>query len=199
MFGKIIKQYTRKFQYARQGIKVNPKRISSKVKIEAPNNLDDDVIIQNDVEIGRNTYIGPWVFIFSHVSIGRYVSIAAQTIIGGYEHEQTHFTTKQAIFDQTKTVIGHDVWIGGKAVIKRGVTVGTGAIVGAGSIVTKNVPPYAVVVGNPARVIRYRFDDDTIYKLINSKWWELDADIIQHLPHDDIKKCIEIINKSSGK
>lgn len=199
MFGKIIKQYIRQFQYKRQGIKASPKRISNRVTIEPPCNLDEDVIIQNDVVIGRSTYIGPWAFLFSHVSIGRYVSIAAHTLIGGYEHEQNHLSTKQAIFDQTKTVIGHDVWIGGNVIIKRGVTVGHGAIIGAGAVVTKNVPPYAVVVGNPAKVVRYRFDDDTIKNLLSLKWWDLDAETVKQLPKDDVQKCIEILKQISGK
>jgi acetyltransferase-like isoleucine patch superfamily enzyme len=68
--------------------------------------------------------------------------------------------------------IGNDVWIGQAAQIMSGVTVGDGAIVGAGSIVTRDVPPYAVVGGNPARVIRYRFDDETIARMQSMAWWD---------------------------
>ena len=70
--------------------------------------------------------------------------------------------------------IGNDVWIGQAAQIMSGVRVGDGAIVGAGAIVTRDVPPYAVVAGNPARLIRYRFDDATIAKLVSTAWWDWD-------------------------
>lgn len=63
------------------------------------------------------------------------------------------------------------MWIGCNAVIMRGVTIGDGAVIGASSVVTKDVPPYSVVVGNPGKVIKYRFDEDIVCKLLNMKWW----------------------------
>ncbi len=70
------------------------------------------------------------------------------------------------------TVIGNDVWIGVGAIILPGVKIGDGAIIGGGSIVTKDIPPYAIAVGNPARVIKYRFTPDIIEKLLEIKWWQ---------------------------
>jgi virginiamycin A acetyltransferase len=69
-------------------------------------------------------------------------------------------------------VIGNDVWIGYGAMILSGVTIGDGAVVGAGAIVTKDVPPYAIVAGNPARIIRYRFNADAIERLLQICWWD---------------------------
>lgn len=69
--------------------------------------------------------------------------------------------------------IGHDVWIGMRAIVLDGITVGNGAVIAANSVVTKDVPPYAIVAGIPARIIKYRFDGDKIDKLEDSKWWEL--------------------------
>ena len=84
-----------------------------------------------------------------------------------------------AVFKKHIT-IGNDVWIGQHATIFPGVTVGDGAIIGAYAIVTKDVPPYAIVGGNPAKIIRKRFDDETIKVLLETKWWELDDSIIIH-------------------
>lgn len=70
------------------------------------------------------------------------------------------------------TVIGNDVWIGYEAVIMQGITIGDGAIIGTRAVVTKDVPPYAVVGGVPAKIIKYRFDDETISELLRLKWWD---------------------------
>ena len=75
-----------------------------------------------------------------------------------------------------KTIIGHDVWIGYRAIILPGVIVGDGAIIGAGSIVTKDVAPYSIVAGNPARHIRYRFELETIEKITNKNIFDTDKD-----------------------
>lgn len=83
------------------------------------------------------------------------------------------------------TIIGNDVWIGHNATIMPGVTIGSGAIIGACSVVTKNVPDYCIVAGNPARVIRKRFDDETIAKLMEIQWW--------NWPHEKIFSNIKHI------
>jgi len=78
--------------------------------------------------------------------------------------------------DDIRTHIGNDVWIGGNVLIKAGVSVGDGAVIGMGSVVTKDVPPYAIVAGCPARVIRKRFEDPIIEKLLKIKWWNFDEE-----------------------
>lgn len=119
--------------------------------------------------------------------IGSFCSIANNVIIGGAMHPvswvstspvfydgrdsvRAKFSTHKRIPDQI-TVIEHDVWIGEKSMIKQGVKIGIGAVIGMGSIVTKDVEPYSIVAGNPARLIRKRFDDETINLLLESKWW----------------------------
>ena len=77
------------------------------------------------------------------------------------------------------TIIENDVWIGDNVIILPGVSIGTGAVIGAASIVTKDVEPYTIVAGNPARPIKKRFTDDKINELLNSKWWEWDSDKIK--------------------
>ena len=87
--------------------------------------------------------------------------------------------------------IGNDVWIGYRAVIMGGVIIGDGAIVGACAVVTHDVPPYAVVAGVPARIVKYRFPKEIIDKLEELKWWDYPEDFIVRLPFDDIDACIK--------
>lgn len=80
---------------------------------------------------------------------------------------------------QKKVIIGNDVWIGSHALILGGVKIGDGAVIGAGAVVTKDVPPYAVVGGVPARIIKYRFSQEIIDKLLEIKWWNLPENILK--------------------
>jgi len=145
--------------------------------------------IHSDTKIGSYTYIGKNCNI-TKATIGRYCSIANNVSIGQGEHDLNQISTSSLFYDNSyekltmnDCFIAHDVWIGTDSIILRGVTVGNGAVVGANSVVTKDVPPYAIVVGSPARIIRFRFDEDKIEKIISSKWWELNL--------DDAKNIIE--------
>lgn len=116
------------------------------------------------------------------LKIGAFTSIASgvQILLGG-EHRIDWVTTYMSwkkgekISGHPKTkgdvIIGSDVWIGTEAIILSGVTIGDGAVIGARSVVTKDVPPYAIVAGNPSRIIKKRFDDQTIKRLLDVKWW----------------------------
>ena len=97
--------------------------------------------------------------------------------------DESFFSDDKVCTLKGPTIVGNDVWIGYNSVIMPGVHIGDGAIIGTRSVVTKDVPPYTVVAGDPARPIRKRFDDDTIEKLMALKWWDLpDEEIREFLP-----------------
>lgn len=141
----------------------------------------------------RNCKVGKYVFVgpkgtFNNVEIGNYTCIAPSCQIGGLEHPYWEASISPKLYkDNTPrktTRIGHDVWIAANCIIRQGVTIGDGAVVGAGSFVNKDVPPYAIVFGSPAKLYKYRFDQETINELNESHYWELDP-----------KKAKAILNK----
>lgn len=150
-----------------------------------------------DERIGLFSYLGNDSEI-KNADIGRFCSIARNVAIGAPEHPvdwvSSHpiqynglrwfdtvatwneFSDESEVFrgNRKRTRIGHDVWICRNVVIRQGVTVGTGAVIGANAFVNRDVPPYAMVGGVPGKVIRYRFDDETVARLLASEWWTLD-------------------------
>lgn len=129
--------------------------------------------------------------------IGKFCCLSDSVIIGGAMHPM-HFVSMSSVFlshndssvkklgdlnflPKIKTIIGHDVWIGNRAIIKAGVILGTGSVIGTGSVVTKDVPPYAVVAGNPAKIIKYRFNVELREELLQSNWWNIDEDRLKIL------------------
>ena len=92
-------------------------------------------------------------------------------------------------------VIGNDVWIGDHVIIMHGITIGDGAVIGSGAVVTHDVPPYAIVVGVPGKIIKYRFDKKIISELEKLKWWNLPDYKVAELPFNDIHGCIKELKK----
>ena len=134
--------------------------------------------VDGSSEVGGNTYIGCYCYI-TRAKIGRYVSIANNVSIGQGEHQLDRISTSSLFYKDPWSMltskdceIGSDVWIGVDAVILRGVKIGTGAVIAANAVVTKDVPDFAVVAGVPARIIKYRFTESQILKILASNWWE---------------------------
>lgn len=168
--------------------------VSLKSKIDAKVTLSEDVVINEGVSLRGNVKIGKGSFVNgpsviaapdnAPVIIGSFCSIAGFVYIVSANHNIQFPTSYQistgkysGIFKDNigKTGpinIGNDVWIGTHAVILSGVTIGNGAVIAAGSVVTKDIPPYAVVGGIPAKVIKFRFEDSSIKKLEDLKWWD---------------------------
>jgi acetyltransferase-like isoleucine patch superfamily enzyme len=162
--------------------------------------MSGTVMLDPRIAVGRQTYgVGEQtVLLFrddDRVSIGDYCSIAyGVTIVASGEHNfravaNFPFIARFQGNDQHDTyskgpvVIGNDVWIGAKATILSGVTIGDGAVIAAGAVVTDSVPPYAIVGGVPAKLIKYRFDAETVSRLLQIGWWDWQLDqIVEQLP-----------------
>ncbi|HAR97340.1 MAG TPA: acetyltransferase [Syntrophus sp. (in: bacteria)] len=153
------------------------------------------IIPKGDIAIGRGTYGCLHIQTFhpsDRVSIGRYCSIAPEVLIlagGGHrtdlpstypfrkkfnpENENTDVVSKGAV------VIGNDVWIGARALVLSGVTIGDGAVIAGGSVVVKDIPPFAITGGNPAKVLRLRLPEAAIAAMLRIRWWEWDEERIR--------------------
>jgi acetyltransferase-like isoleucine patch superfamily enzyme len=169
-----------------QGLRTIPR--GAQLILEAQTAINVDTMVFNALEIGAMTYIRSGSQLRNVSEIGRFCSISNQVILGqergGRAHCLTGVTTNPFFLETAgagahewampATRIGHDVWIGRDAMIMEGVTVGTGAVIGSRSVVTKDVPAYAIVAGNPARLVRYRLPPEIIAPLLESRWWEAD-------------------------
>jgi len=147
-------------------------------------------------EVGDYTFINKYCLIDSNVTtVGKFCSIAYNVRIGLGGHPADWLSTHPFLYDKKygfvkkdlqwtskseKTVVGNDVWIGANATILGGVIIGDGAIIGAHSLVNKDVEPYSIVVGTPAKHIRYRHDETTIKSLLKSKWWDKSAEELKN-------------------
>ena len=129
----------------------------------------------------RQTKIQNYCYIAQSTSvvnsrIGNYVSIGPNVVIGGAEHDYSSLSTSNFISSPKKTdltLIGHDVWIGAGSVIRPGIEIGIGAVVGANSVVTRNIEPFEIVAGAPAKFIKFRFEKHKRQKIVQSYWWKL--------------------------
>ena len=152
------------------------------------NNCDVGCSDLNEVTLGDYSYINSGKCYLA--TIGKFCSIGQNVRIGGFATHPQNISTHPSFFhpnpqirisfykdkthkDYIPIEIGNDVWIGDNVSIIDGVKIGTGSIIGAGAIVTKDIPPYCIAVGVPAKIIRKRFDNDSITSLLKTKWWDL--------------------------
>jgi len=165
---------------------------------EGKNRITEGVVLRN-CKLGIATYVGVNTKL-EKVNVGRYCSIGPNVrVVLGTHPADTFVSTFPAFFSTRKqagfsfvrenkfeefkyadrenkyaVVIGNDVWIGDGAVLLQGIEIGDGAIIAAGAVVTKNVPPYAVVAGVPAKIIKYRFTPEIVERLVEIQWWNRD-------------------------
>ncbi|SHE42894.1 Acetyltransferase (isoleucine patch superfamily) [Litoreibacter ascidiaceicola] len=189
----------------------NTRGRSLNLAFETPSQLNNGpAFYYNDLQIGAYSYLRTGTV--RHVRrIGRYCSIAPNVTLGESEH-MTNWLSSSTAFHRADQFsfyppekeaaaarvlpmdaaphdaatgdvdIGHDVWIGTNVTVRRGVTIGTGAVIGGGAFVVKDVPPYAIVAGVPAKILRYRFPDKVIEAMHLVRWWEFDANDLAELP-----------------
>lgn len=160
--------------------------------------------------IGEHTYVVPGsTIVDSRTRIGKFCSIAKNVSIGTTMHPVHALTThpvsytgeedglnippeNRVEFQNKRPVhIGNDVWIGLNVAIMDGVSIGDGA----GAVVTKDIPPYAIAVGVPARVIKYRFDEKTVARLLKTRWWDRSPEVIAQLPQGDVPAALDLLEK----
>jgi len=178
-------------------------RINLKCKFEGHNKIGSEVKLSK-TEIGYGTYIAANSKI-SNTKIGRFCSIGPniKTVIGRHPtkkmvstHPAFFSTLKQAGFTYSKKnhfeefefaqnteksiIIGNDVWVGSNVLILEGLKIGDGSIIAAGAVVTKNIEPYSIVGGVPAKFIKYRFNEKYRDFLLNFKWWNKDISWIEN-------------------
>lgn len=163
------------------------------------------------ITVGAYSYVVDYAYWLptprTHIMIGNYCSLSRQLSFNvGRNHNFKNVTTyplyilensfkpsqENLYKNPHQIIIGHDVWIGHGATIMGGVKIGNGAVIGANAVVAKDIPPYAIVVGNPARVIKYRFDAATIKKFLAVKWWNWSPEkIADNLPlMTDVEKFL---------
>ncbi|MBU3607796.1 CatB-related O-acetyltransferase [Polynucleobacter nymphae] len=166
--------------------------------------------------VGRYVAIGCHSFM-SRAKTGNYCTFGNRVSIGGLNHDYRLVTSHEVAFRNTSAIygetivdkdayiqgqdqnpqyhveMGHDIWIGDNAVVLPGRKIGTGAVIGAGAVVTTDVPAYSIIVGNPGRILKYRFPDDVILRLLSSNWWDKTISDLKGFDFSDmdtfLKKC----------
>lgn len=177
-------------------VSINDFSVVQDSKICERNTIQRNNLIYSS-KVGRYTYTGRNTHIWN-ADIGAFNSISWNVSIGGANHDYHKVTTHAFLYSkdfeiikgaplydrfQEHCVIGNDVWIGCNAVIGRDVIVGDGAVIAAGAVVTKNVEPYTIVAGVPARPLKKRFSDSVIEELLKCKWWNLKPEVLGENSH----------------
>lgn len=190
-----------------------------KLIFERPASLRN-TIFRGSNRIGAFSYGNAETLIYS-ADIGRFCSLAHRVTIGPPEHPTDWMSTHGFAFgdlgvfrnapgyekilgeerfetNHQRTRIGHDVWIGHGAYIRRGVTIGDGAVVAAGAVVVADAPPYAVLGGTPAKVIRMRFDEETVARFLKLQWWlyDLDRRALPGLRYSEPLQALDILEQA---
>jgi len=167
----------------------------------------------NRTQVGRYSGFGSFSYLVD-TEVGRYATIGSRVSVGGFNHPVNWLSVHEFQYRDTSRIyganvytaadsvhqphsldtnLGDDVWVGDNVVILRGVKVSTGVIVGAGSVVTKDIEPYMIAVGNPARVLRPRFEPSVVKRLLELRWWELELHQLRDLNYSKVDDALNTI------
>lgn len=177
--------------------------------------VEEGVAISNvqfgcrEIRIGAQSYLRSGCELHNVSEIGRFCSIGNGVVLGqdkaGHPldwvttHPIAHEVESRRYDARVRaTTLGHDVWIGREAMVFEGVSIGIGAVVAARSVVTRDVPPYAIVAGVPARVVRFRFPEPLREQLLDSRWWTAPPAALHSLPLDQPERFCAALAASSG-
>jgi acetyltransferase-like isoleucine patch superfamily enzyme len=182
--------------------------------------------LNKNTQVGPDSDVGAWFGMnescfIARATIGRYCAVGARTSINPFNHptdwlsicefqyhprsfdwvpEYREFDRLERTPDMFQRVtIGSDVWTGHNVNVMGGVTIGDGAVVAAGAVVTKDVPPFAMVAGVPATVKRLRFPEKTVERLLRVRWWDMELRELSGLPFRDVERCLDIIEERRAR
>jgi acetyltransferase-like isoleucine patch superfamily enzyme len=181
---------------------------ATRLTLEGQNTIKRSYI-EGSVSLGLLSYVNSYSQV-RHAAIGRYCSVADEVMISPNKHPARWFSTHPTLVRQSTTSdseavgervvkVGHDVWIGARAIIMGGVSIGNGAIIGAGAVVTKPVAAYEIVGGLPARVIGQRFADATIDRFEKLQWWNYDIRALGGIDMSDVERVLDVVEKAVGE
>lgn len=161
------------------------------VNFEGKNAVPDRCNFSGNIKIGYGTTLGYNNLLGGEIIVGKYCQVGADVALHASNHPMNYMTTYinknlfngalKTLKQENKISIGHDVWIGHGVIVVGNVTIGNGAILAAGTVVTKDVAPYAVVAGVPAKEIKKRFSDAIIHEIETLKWWDLSEKELENI------------------
>lgn len=197
LFLSNLKRIYKNYKYINNTTIIGKSRLENVIIKNYCSFADNSFIVNSNISdytsVGRNSTI-------INATIGKFCSISWNVTVGATKHYTDRISThafpyiiNYGFCDKDDKIIepvivGNDVWIGANAIIMPNIRIGSGSVIGANSVVTKDVPPYSIVVGNPAKVLRFRFNDAKIEEILNLEWWDWDK--------EELKKNIEIFKEN---
>lgn len=201
-------------------MKLNPGAKIIKSTIRGPLYLNRNTQVGPEATVGKYFGMNESCFI-ARATIGAFCAIGARTSINPFNHPINWLSTNEFQYHPNSfdwvpeyreierlsrtpdmfqhVTVGNDVWTGHNVNVMAGVSVGDGAVIAAGAVVTRDVPPYAIVAGVPGSVKRLRFPEKTVERLLKVKWWDLELSDLSGLPFRDVERCLDLIEEIKAR